>query len=128
MTIELTETKTRRTLTNLPTKTGRKCKDELTANIHRTLVEAASYAVKLVRDSMKGTDPHGHKVKPISGTKAKLCELAINHAIGTPRQKIEWNYSPGMLTIKDISELARQHDLRDFETLEELAGKVQSEN
>jgi len=112
-----------------PNKLGRKSKDANTAEIQLGLTEAALYAKKILTDYLRGKDRNHKKVEPISMTKLKACELAINHAIGTPRQKIEWNYSPGMLTIKDISELAREHDLRDFETTtKELAGKGGEKN
>jgi hypothetical protein len=92
---------------------GRLFKDANTRQIQQTLTESAVYAVKLVRDALRGTDVKGRKVRPLSGSKVKICELAINHAIGTPRQKIDLRHSGEVLTIRDLALLA-------FEEVKEL--------
>jgi len=85
---------------------GRLEKNTSTRQIQQTLTEAALHSVKLVRDAVRGTDAKGHKVRPLSGSKVKLCELAINHAIGTPRQKIDLHHSGEILTLRDLAMLA----------------------
>jgi len=80
-------------------------KDVNTRQIQQTLNEAAVTATKKFRDSIRGADEKGHKVKPLSMTRLKEFELAINHAIGSPRQKIELRHS-GVLTLRDLAEIA----------------------
>ena len=92
---------------------GRLEKDINTRQVQQTLNEAAVHAVKLVRDAVRGRDDKGHKVKALSGTKVKLCELAINHAIGSPRQKIELRHS-GVLTLRDLAEMAYAGEPREM--------------
>ena len=84
---------------------GRLEKNTSTRQIQQTLTEAALHSVKLVRDAVRGTDAKGRKVKPLSGSKVKLCELAINHAIGTPRQKVDLRVEE-VLTLRDLARLA----------------------
>ena len=91
---------------------GRLPKDENTRQIQQTLNEAAVTATKKIRDSIRGTDEKGHKVKPISMTRLKEYELAINHAIGSPRQKIELRHS-GVMTLRDLAEIAYQEKQED---------------
>ena len=98
-----------------------------TRETHKVLTAAGKVAASKLFEYIKEKTEKGRKVKPISGTKLKAWELAINHAIGTPRQKVDIRHSGDILTLRDLAEMARQHDLKDFETLEEtkeLAGKV----
>ena len=100
---------------------GRRFKDTNTRQIQQTLNEAAVIATKKFRDSIRGRDEKGKKVRPISGTRLKEYELAINHAIGTPRQKIELRHSGQLLTLRDLAEMAYQE--KQEEKSESGAGK-----
>lgn len=98
---------------------GRLRKDTNTRQIQQTLTEAAVYAVKLVRDVVREKDEHGNKVKPLSGSKLKACELAISHAIGLPRQKIDIKHTGDLMTLTDLAKLAKEHELGQFKVLED---------
>lgn len=98
---------------------GRKRKDRNTTQIQQTLTEAAVYAVKIVRDTLRQKDDKGHKAKPLSGTKLKACELAISHAIGLPRQKVDIRHTGDLLTLTDLAKLAREHELGQFKVFDE---------
>ena len=84
---------------------GRKKRDTNTRQIQQTLNEAAVVAAKLFRDSIRGKDEKGHKVSQLSMTRLKTFELAIAHAVGTPRQKIELRHS-GVFTLQELAEIA----------------------
>lgn len=89
---------------------GRKFKDVNTRQVQQTLQEAAVDAVKLIRNYVRGKDEHGNKVS-ITAVKLTAATLCIAHAIGLPRQKVEYSHTGDQLTLKDLAELAEQHDL-----------------
>ena len=86
---------------------GRKPINNQTAEINQQLYEAAVHAARKFRWSVKGVDDKGHKVKPLSGSMVRLCEIVIAHAIGLPRQKIDLKHA-GILTLRDLAEIAYQ--------------------
>lgn len=89
---------------------GRKSKDANTTVITQTLTEAGKYAALIVGDYLRGSDAKGHPAKPISNTKLHACELAIAHAIGTPRQRVEIRQTGTLLTLLDLSRLIKERD------------------
>jgi len=85
---------------------GRKAKTVITREIQQGLKESALLAEQHLKWSLRGTNDKGQKVKPLSMTRIKECELVIAHAIGTPRQKVDI-YHPGeILTLRDLALLA----------------------
>lgn len=98
---------------------GRKAKDANTFQAQRILTEAAVKGAQLIRryiSQRKGS---------VSGTKLKAAEIALAHALGTPRQKIL--LKTGALTMQDILELASQEDKnnghKEGEVVEEVEEK-----
>lgn len=83
-------------------------KSDATRETQTTLTEAAVYASKLIRDIVKGRDVKGLKMKRVSGAKLVAAKIAIEHAIGLPKAKIE--LKTNALTMKDIAELALTFD------------------
>lgn len=94
-------------ITDLPTGNmpGRKSQDTNTAIVRKTLNEAAKYAVQRLFYNIRGYDHKGRKVKPLSGTMLKACELSISYAIGLPRQMVDLRVEE-VLTLRDLSRLA----------------------
>jgi len=88
---------------------GRKSKDHNTAEIQKTMTEAGKYGAMLVRDYIKGKDQHGNKVS-ITMVKLTACLQSIAHAVGLPRQKVDYTHTGDQLTLKDLAELAEQFD------------------
>ena len=85
---------------------GRKRKTVITREIQQGLKESALLAEQHLKFSLRGTNDKGQRVKPLSMTRIKECELVIAHAIGTPRQKVNI-YHPGeVLTLRDLAILA----------------------
>lgn len=89
---------------------GRKSKDDNTRVIQKTLTEAGKYATQALFYSLRGKDEHGRKVKPLSGSRIKECELAIAHAIGTPRQRVEIHQTGELITIHDLARLIKEKE------------------
>ena len=87
---------------------GRKPINSQTAEINQQLYQAAVIAARKFRHSLKGVDDKGHKVRPLSGSMVRLCEIVIAHAIGLPRQKIDMKHSGVVLTLRDLAEMAYQ--------------------
>ena len=85
---------------------GRKAKTPATTLINSELRTAAIYHAKQLVFSARGTDDKGRKFRRLSGTRIKEAELAINHVIGSPRQKMEINLSGELLSLNDIAKLA----------------------
>lgn len=94
---------------------GRKSKDENTRVMQTTLTEAGKFAVQRLFYSLRGKDEHGKKPPALSNTMLHACELAIAHAIGTPRQRVEIHQTGELITIHELSRL-----IRDREKLKEL--------
>ena len=88
---------------------GRKSKDHNTAEIQKTMTEAGVDASHLIKAYIKGKDEHGNKVS-ITMVKLTACLQSIAHAIGLPRQKVDFTHTGDQLTLKDLAELAEQHD------------------
>jgi hypothetical protein len=99
-------------------RSGRKPINSQTAEINQQLYQAAVIAAQKLHYSVEGKDSKGRKFKPLSNTRLKECEIVINHAIGTPRQKVDLHHSGEVLTLRDLALLAYQVDTN------ELAGKV----
>ena len=88
---------------------GRKSISHDSAEIQKTMTEAGVSASHLLRDYIKGKDTHGNKVS-ITMVKLTACLQSIAHAIGLPRQKVEFHHTGDQLTLKDLSELAEKFD------------------
>ncbi len=86
---------------------GRLSKDTLTRQMEQTLSEAGVYAVKELRDFLRGDN--GHRAPKVSPTRIRAIELAIAHAIGLPRQRLNVNLSGELLTWVDLARLAEHH-------------------
>ncbi len=84
--------------------------------IQKTLQEAAVYGAKLIRDNLKGSTiainrdgkPKVVKLPSVPASKLLAAKIAIEHAIGLPKAKIE--VKTDALTMKDIAELAASFD------------------
>ena len=85
---------------------GRKAKTNITREIQHGLRESALLAEQHLKYSLRGTDDKGRKVKPLSMTRIRECELVIAHAIGTPRQKIDVHHPGEILTLRDLAIMA----------------------
>jgi len=90
-------------------KSGRKPKSHDSAEVQKTLSEAAVSAAKLVRDYIRGHDIKGNKVS-ITAVKLNACLQAIAHGIGLPRQKLDIHHTGEQMTLKDIAKLAADGD------------------
>ena len=91
---------------------GRKPKTVQTRQIQQGLLESAVLAEKKLKFSLRGTDDSGHKFRPLSNTRIKECELVINHAIGSPRQKVDMHHSGEVLTLRDLALIAFKGDTK----------------
>ncbi len=87
-------------------------KTEATRQTQQTLSEAAVYGAKLIRDILRGTTTRKGatgttlvKMGRVSGAKLAAAKIAIDHAIGLPKAKIE--LKTDAMTMKDIAELAQ---------------------
>ena len=98
-------------------KSGRKPKSHDSAEISKTLSEAAVDASKLIRDYIRGKDRHGNKVS-ITMVKLTACLQAIAHAVGLPRQKVDYTHTGDQLTLKELAMLAQSGDQTDIPTKE----------
>ena len=113
-------------------RSGRKSKDENTRVIHKTLTEAGRLAIALLKDYVRGKDAHGNKVS-ITAVKMRAIEIAIAHAIGLPRQKVEMHHTGEQMSLKDLAMLAQnadtllQKELQSGESLLQNADKTTDE-
>lgn len=79
-------------------------KTEATRQIQQTLTEAAVYGAKLLLYNLRGKDAKGRNTPRVSNSKINTAKIAIEHAIGLPKAKIE--LKTGAMTMQDIAELA----------------------
>ena len=86
-------------------KSGRKAKTVLTRQTNQIIEDTAPHAAQYLMKVVKG------EVKRPSLARIEVCKFVINHAIGSPRQKIE--HSGEIQT--SLSDLARSAEeaLRD---------------
>ncbi len=91
--------------------------------IQKTLQEAAVYAAKLIRDSLRGKDSNNRKTKvKLTSVKLLAAIKAIEHTIGLPKAKIE--LKTDALTMRDIAEIAAMFDAMSAQTAQENALKL----
>lgn len=83
-------------------------KSQATRQIQQTLVEAAVYGAKLLLYNLRGKDSKGRKMPRVANSKLNAAKIAIDHAIGLPKAKIE--LKTDALTMKDIAEIAALFD------------------
>lgn len=95
-------------------RSGRKSKDFNSAQVQKTLGEAAVDAARLIKDYIRGKDSHGNKVS-ITAVKLSACLSAIAHGIGLPRQKLDIHHTGEQMSLKDIAKLAAEGE--DVETI-----------
>lgn len=88
---------------------GRLSKDVNTRQIQQTMTEAGVDGAKLIKDYIKGKDSKGNKVS-LTMVKLTACLQSIAHAIGLPRQKVDFTHTGDQLTLKDLAELAELGD------------------
>ena len=90
-------------------KSGRKPISHDSAEIQKTLSEAGVDGAHLIKDYIRGKDKHGNKVS-ITMVKLTACLQSIAHAVGLPRQKVDYTHTGDQLTLKDLAQLAEQYD------------------
>lgn len=102
-------------------------KSEATRETQQVLFEAAVYGAKLIRDVLKGTTrktPKSTLTKTprVAASKLFAAKIAIEHAIGLPKAKLE--LKTNALTMKEIAEIAS--DFNTEPTVEHIPKPVKS--
>ena len=79
---------------------GRRKKADVMQGTQIVIDYSAPEAAKILRDVVKGTR------KRISAARQRACEFRIQHAIGTPTQKVQMKHTGAPLTYQELADRA----------------------
>lgn len=83
-------------------KSGRKKKSVLTRQANQVIMDSAPLAAEYLMKVSRGV------IKRPNLMRVEVCKFVINHAVGTPRQKVEMKHTGSPLTYQQLADSAEE--------------------